>query len=121
MHKGEQKDRTKTFAEFPDHISIDYGLLQIACPLGKNTLVLFCNVCNYCKFGANKSFLFFRQSGYSENKTNYVSRSSNTVDNKWNFASDIRELYTKVSKQFGVLVRLRNLIPCNVKLLVYKS
>ena len=26
LHKGEQKDKTwKTLAEFPDHISIDYG------------------------------------------------------------------------------------------------
>ena len=26
LHKGEQKDRTKSFAEFPNYISIDYGL-----------------------------------------------------------------------------------------------
>ena len=25
LHKGEQKDRTKTLAEFPDHIFNDYG------------------------------------------------------------------------------------------------
>ena len=24
LHKREQEDRTKTFAKFPDHISIDY-------------------------------------------------------------------------------------------------
>ena len=25
LHKHEQKDRTKTLVEFPDHVSIDYG------------------------------------------------------------------------------------------------
>ena len=28
LHKGEQKDRTKTLAQFPDHILNDYGLMQ---------------------------------------------------------------------------------------------
>ena len=32
-----------------------------------------------------------------------------------------RELCTKTSQKVGVLVRLRNLIPCNAKLSLYKS
>ena len=29
LHKDEQKDRTKTLAEFPDHILNDYGIWHI--------------------------------------------------------------------------------------------
>ena len=29
LHKREQKDRIKTFAKFPDHISTDYGYIYI--------------------------------------------------------------------------------------------
>ena len=28
LHKHEQKDRTKTSAEFPDHVSIDYAVCK---------------------------------------------------------------------------------------------
>ena len=34
-----------------------------------------------------------------------------------NFASHISEIYIKASQKVGALVCLRNLIPCNVKLI----
>ena len=37
------------------------------------------------------------------------------------FTDHISELCTKASKKVGVLVRLRNLIPCDAKLSLYKS
>ena len=43
------------------------------------------------------------------------------IDEKLNFTSHISELCTKTSQKVGVLVRLRNLIPCNAKLSLYKS
>ena len=43
------------------------------------------------------------------------------IDEKLNFTSHISELCTKASGKGGVLVRLRNLIPCNAKLSLYKS
>ena len=43
------------------------------------------------------------------------------IDEKLNFTSHISELCTKASQKVGVLVRLRNLIPCNAKLSLYKS
>ena len=43
------------------------------------------------------------------------------TDEKLNFTSHISELCTKASQKVGVLVRLRNLIPCNAKLSLYKS
>jgi len=38
-----------------------------------------------------------------------------------NFSGHISELYKKVSKKEGILMRLRNLIPCSAKLTIYKS
>lgn len=43
------------------------------------------------------------------------------IYDKLNFTSHISELSTKASQNVGVLVRLRNLIPCNTKLSLYKS
>ena len=43
------------------------------------------------------------------------------IDEKLNFTSHKGELCTKASQKVGVLVRLRNLIPCNAKLSLYKS
>ena len=43
------------------------------------------------------------------------------IDEKLSFAGHISELCTKTSQKVGVLVRLRNLIPCNAKLSLYKS
>ena len=39
------------------------------------------------------------------------------IDNNLNFTSHIS---TKASQKVGVLMRLKNLIPCNAKLLLYK-
>ena len=43
------------------------------------------------------------------------------INEKLSFTGHIRELCTKASQKVGVLVRLRNLIPCNAKLSLYKS
>ena len=43
------------------------------------------------------------------------------IDEKLNSTSHISELCTKASQKVGVLVQLRNLIPCNAKLSLYKS
>ena len=43
-----------------------------------------------------------------------------TIDDDLNFTEHIREIYTKASKKVGVLNRLRNLISCRAKLLLYK-
>ena len=40
---------------------------------------------------------------------------------KLSFTGHISELCTKASQKVGVLVRLRNLIPCNAKVSLYKS
>ena len=43
-----------------------------------------------------------------------------TIDDDLNFTEHIKEISTKASKKVGVLNRLRNLIPCRAKLLLYK-
>ena len=43
------------------------------------------------------------------------------IDDKRNCTGHISELCTEASQKCGVLVRLRNLIPCNAKLSLYKS
>ena len=43
------------------------------------------------------------------------------IDENLNFAGHISDLCTRTSQNVGVPVRLRNLIPCNAKLTLYKS
>ena len=43
------------------------------------------------------------------------------VDDNLNFTEHISKLCTKANQKVGVLSRLRNLIPCKAKLLLYKS
>ena len=43
------------------------------------------------------------------------------IDDKLNFTSYISNICIKASQKFGVLLRLRNLIPCKLKLIMYKS
>ena len=43
------------------------------------------------------------------------------IDENLNFTEHISKLCIKASKKAGVLSRLRNLIPCKAKLLLYKS
>ena len=43
------------------------------------------------------------------------------IDNNLNFTSHISDICAKASQKVGVLLRLKNLIPCNAKLLLYKS
>ena len=43
------------------------------------------------------------------------------IDDKFNFTSHISNICIKASQKVGVLLRLRNLIPCKAKLIIYKS
>ena len=43
------------------------------------------------------------------------------INENLNFTSHISEMCTKASQKVGVLMRLRKLIPCNAKSLIYKS
>ena len=43
------------------------------------------------------------------------------IDENLNFAGHISELCMRASQKVGMLVRLRNLIPCNAKLMLYKT
>ena len=43
------------------------------------------------------------------------------IDDKLNFTSYISNICIKASQKVGVLMRLRNLIPCKGKLMIYKS
>ena len=43
------------------------------------------------------------------------------IDDKLNFTSHISNICIKASQKVGVLLRLRNLIPCKAKLKIYKS
>ena len=43
------------------------------------------------------------------------------IDDKLNFTSHISNICIKASQKVGVLLRLWNLIPCKVKLIIYKS
>ena len=47
-----------------------------------------------------------------------IARTKIHIDDNPNFAEHIRKLCTKASQEGGVLPRLRNLIPCKVKLLL---
>ena len=43
------------------------------------------------------------------------------IDENLNFAGHISELCMRASQKVGMLVRLRNLILCNAKLMLYKT
>ena len=43
------------------------------------------------------------------------------IDENLNFAGHTSELCTIASQKVGMLVRLRNFIPCNAKLMLYKT
>ena len=43
------------------------------------------------------------------------------IDKNLNFTQHISEICTKASQKVGVLMRLRNLIPCQAKLILYKT
>ena len=44
-----------------------------------------------------------------------------TLDDELSFSTHISDIYKKASKKVGVLVRLRNMIPREAKLQLYKS
>ena len=53
--------------------------------------------------------------------TDYIKLLDVHTDCIMNFSGHISELCKKVSKKEGILLRLRNLIPCSAKLTIYKS
>ena len=44
-----------------------------------------------------------------------------TIDDKLTFSYHIKDISKRVSQKVGILLRLRNLIPCSAKLQLYKS
>lgn len=60
---------------------------------------------------------------YDQNikKTEQIKLLGVYIDDNLNFTRPISELCTKASQKVRVIVRLRNLTPCNAKLLLYKS
>ena len=44
-----------------------------------------------------------------------------TIDDKLTFSYHIKDINERASQRVGVLLRLRNLIPCSAKLQLYKS
>ena len=55
------------------------------------------------------------------NKTEHIKLLGVYIDESLNFTKHISETCTKASQKVGVLVRLRNLIPCQAKLILYKT
>ena len=55
------------------------------------------------------------------NKTEHIKLLGVYIDESLNLTKHISETCTKASQKVGVLVRLRNLIPCQAKLLLYKT
>ena len=55
------------------------------------------------------------------NKTEHIKLLGVYIDESLNFTKHTSETCTKASQKVGVLVRLRNLIPCQAKLIPYKT
>ena len=55
------------------------------------------------------------------NNTSQIKLLGVEIDDKLNFTSHISNICIKASQKVGVLLRLRNLIPCKAKLIIYKS
>ena len=55
------------------------------------------------------------------NNTDHIKLLSVYIDESINFSTHISQLSKKASRKVGVLMRLRNLIPCSAKLTIYKS
>ena len=54
-------------------------------------------------------------------KTEQIKLLGVNIDENLNFTQHISEICTKSSQKVGVLMRLRNLIPCQAKLILYKT
>ena len=54
-------------------------------------------------------------------KTEQIKLLGVNIDENLNFTQHISEIYTKASQKVGVLMRLRNLIPCQAKLILCKT
>ena len=55
------------------------------------------------------------------NNTSQIKLLGVEIDDKLNFTSHISNICIKASQKVGVLLRMRNLIPCQAKLIIYKS
>ena len=55
------------------------------------------------------------------NKTEHIKLLGVNIGESLNFTKHISETCTKASQKVGVLVRLRNLMPCQAKLILYKT
>ena len=58
---------------------------------------------------------------YDIRKTEQMKLLGVYIDENLNFGGHISELCMRASKKVGMLVRLRNLILCNAKLMLYKT
>ena len=58
---------------------------------------------------------------YDIRKTEQMKLLGVYIDENLNFAGHISELCMRASQKVGMLVRLRNLILCNAKLMLYKT
>ena len=54
-------------------------------------------------------------------KTEQIKLLGVNINENLNFTQHISEICTKASQKVGVLMRLRNLIPCQAKLILYKT
>ena len=54
-------------------------------------------------------------------KTEQIKLQGVNIDENLNFTQHISEICIKASQKVGVLMRLRNLIPCQAKLILYKT
>ena len=71
-----------------------------------------------CKYNDNQDISI---DGHAIERMGEIKLLGVQINEKLSFAGHISELCTKASQKVGVLVRLRNLIPCNAKLSLYKS
>ena len=54
-------------------------------------------------------------------KTEQIKLLGVNIDQNLNLTQQISEICTKAGQKVGVLMRLRNLIPCQAKLILYKT
>ena len=76
---------------------------------------------NPWKFDKDKSDKMLNTNGLDIANTELIKLLGVHIDDNLNFTEHISKLCAKASQKVGVLSRLRKLIPCKAKLLLYKS
>jgi len=76
---------------------------------------------NPWKLGKDKSDKTLNTNDLDIANTELIKLLGAHIDDNLNFTEHISKLCTKASQKVGGLCRLRNLIPCKAKLLLYKS